>query len=355
MNAVKALRAWFEDRFGLRPVFAYMAKKEVPRHKHTFLYYTGSSILLFLGIQIVTGVLLAFYYQPTLAGANASVGRIITELPLGWLVRSIHSWSASFMILGVFLHMLGIAFTKSYRGPREGTWLTGFLLLVASLAFGFTGYLLPWDELSLAATKVGTNIPRALPVVGAWVTRVLRAGDDVTGDTLSRFFIVHVCVLPLVLLAIVGIHLFLVQRHGMSIPLEAERDKVRPPALPFWPNFVLRESAVWLVLLGVLLTVAVFAAPGLGPQADLMAPAPEGIRPEWYFLFLFQTLKLFPSKILGVNGELVAVLVIMAGLAAVFFVPFIDNKPAERKGRVVTALAWAGLAYAIGMSVWSLL
>jgi cytochrome b6 len=352
---VKALRAWFEDRFGLGPVVAYMARKEVPCHKHTFLYYTGSSILLFLGVQIVTGVLLAFYYQPTLAGANASVGRIVTELPLGWLVRSIHSWSASFMILGVFLHMLGIAFTKAYRSPREATWLTGFLLLVASLAFGFTGYLLPWDELSLAATKVGTNIPKALPVVGAWVTKVLRAGEDVTGDTLSRFFIVHVCVLPLVLLAILGIHLFLVQRHGMSVPLQAERDKVKPQVLPFWPNFVLRESAVWLVLLGVLLTVAVFAAPGLGPQADLMAPAPEGIRPEWYFLFLFQTLKLFPARILGVNGELVAVLVIMAGMAAVFLVPFVDNRPAERKGRVVTALAWAGLAYAIGMSIWSLL
>jgi cytochrome b6 len=352
---VSAVRAWLEDRFGLRPVVAFLAKKEVPCHKHSFLFYTGSSILLFLGIQIVTGVLLAFYYQPTLDGANASVGRIITELPLGWLVRSIHSWSASFMILAVILHMLGIAFTKAYRSPREATWLTGFLLLVASMAFGFTGYLLPWDELSLAATKVGTDIPKALPIIGAWVTKVLRAGEDVTGDTLSRFFIVHVCVLPLALLAILGIHLFLVQRHGMSIPLDAERDKVKPPALPFWPNFAFRESAVWLILAGVLLTVAVFAAPGLGPKADLMAPAPEGIQPEWYFLFLFQTLKLFPSTILGMEGELVAVLVIMAALAAVFLVPFIDNRPAERKGRVITALAWAGLAYAIGMSIWSLL
>lgn len=350
-----SLRAWFEDRFGVRPLAAFMAKKEVPCHKHSVLYYTGSSILLFLGIQIVTGVLLAFYYQPTLAEANASVARIITELPLGWLVRSVHSWSASFMILSVFVHMLGIALTKSYRPPREATWLTGFLLLVASLAFGFTGYLLPWDELSLAATKVGTNIPKSLPFIGAWLTKVLRAGEDVTGDTLSRFFIVHVSVLPLVLLAVAGIHVFLVQRHGMSIPLEAERDRAELPVLPFWPNFVLREAGVWLVLLGVLLTVAIFAAPGLGPKADLMAPAPEGIKPEWYFLFLFQTLKLFPPTILGVNGELVAVLIIMAVLLAVFLVPFIDTRPFARKGRVITALVWAGLAYAIGMSVWSLL
>lgn len=352
---MKALRAWIEDRLGVRPVAAFMAKKEVPCHKHTFLYYTGSSILLFLVIQIVTGILLAFYYRPTLAEANASVVRIISEMPLGWLVRSVHSWSATFMIALVFVHLLGIAFTKAYRAPREATWLTGVLLLGSSLAFGFTGYLLPWDELSLAATKVGTNLPKALPVIGPWLTQVMRAGEDVTGDTLSRFFIVHVSVLPLALLAILGIHVFLVQRHGMSVPLEAERDKVKLPALPFWPNFLFREAGVWLVLLGVLLTVAVFLAPGIGPQADLMAPAPEGIKPEWYFLFMFQTLKLFPATILGLNGEMIAVLIMMAGMAVVLLLPFIDNRPWEKKGKVVTALAWAGLAYAVGMSIWSLL
>ncbi len=350
-----ALRRWLEDRLGYRPVVEFMAKKEVPWHKHTFLYYTGSSILLFLGIQIVTGVLLAFYYQPTLAEANASVIRILEELPLGWLVRSVHSWSATFMIMTVFAHMLGIAFTKSYRKPREATWITGVLLLGVTLAFGFTGYLLPWDELSLAATKVGTNLPRALPVIGAWATKILRAGDDVTGDTLSRFFIVHVTVLPLALLAVLGLHVYLVQRHGMSVPLKAERDQVKPPALPFWPNFVYREAGVWLVLMGVLLTVAVFLAPGVGPQADLMAPAPEGIKPEWYFLFMFQTLKLFPARILGLNGEMVAVLAMMVGLAAVLLLPFIDDRPSERKGRIVTGILWAGLAYALGMSIWSLL
>jgi len=352
MNVV---RAWIEERLGLRAVTAFLEKKEVPRHKHTFLYYTGSSILLFLGIQIFTGVLLAFYYQPTLAEANASVVRIMTEMPLGWLVRSVHSWSATFMIALVFVHLLGIAFTKAYRKPREATWLTGVLLMGLSLAFGFTGYLLPWDELSLAATKVGTNLPKALPVIGTWLTQVMRAGEDVTGDTLSRFFTVHVSVLPLAVLAILGMHLFLVQRHGMSVPLEEERRKVKGPVLPFWPNFAFREAGVWLVLLGLLLTIAVLSAPGIGPQADLMAPAPEGIQPEWYFLFMFQTLKLFPARVLGLNGELVAVLIMMAGMAALLLLPFIDNRPFERKGKVITLLAWAGLAYALGMSIWSLL
>ena len=351
MNGV---RGWIEDRLGLGAVSALLEKKEVPRHRHTFLYYTGSSILLFLGIQIVTGALLAFYYRPTLAEAHASLVRITGEIPFGWLVRSVHHWSANLMIATVFIHLLGIALTKAYRAPREATWLTGILLLALTLAFGFTGYLLPWDELSLAATKVGTDLPEAIPVVGAWVTRLMRAGEDVTGDTLSRFFILHVSVLPLALLAVLGAHVLLVQRHGMSLPLGEEKREPRRPAIPFWPNFVYREAGVWLVLAGVLLTVSILAAPGLGSQADLLAPAPEGIKPEWYFLFLFQTLKLFPARVLGLSGELVSLLVITAGLGALALLPFIDDRPAETKGRIVTGAVWAGLAYAVGMSIWSL-
>lgn len=352
---MSAIRAWMEDRLGIGAVTAFLMKKEVPRHKHSFLFYTGSSILLFMVIQIVTGILLAFYYKPTLAEANASVARIMTEIPLGWLVRSVHSWSATFMIAFVLVHLLGIAFTKAYRKPREVTWLSGVLLLGVSLGFGFTGYLLPWDELSLAATKVGTNLPKAIPVIGPWISHLLRAGEDVTGDTLSRFFVFHVTALPLAVLAFLCVHLFLVQRHGMSIPLEAERKERKVPGLPFWPNFAFREAGVWLVLLGLLLTIAVIFAPGLGPQADLMAPAPEGVRPEWYFLFMFQTLKFFPPRILGINGELIAVLLMAAAALMVFLLPFLDNRPFLKKGRVITALAWAAFAYTIVLSIWGLL
>ena len=203
---MKNIRAWINDRLGVAELSKFGMKKEVPLHSHTIWYYTGSSILLFMGIQVVTGVMLAFYYNPTIKDANASVARIMTEIPLGWIIRSIHSWSATLMIAVVIIHLLSIAFTKAYRAPREATWMTGVFLLAASLAFGFTGYLLPWDDLSLAATKVGTDIPKSIPVVGAWVTSLLRGGEDVTGDTISRFFIVHVCVLPLAIFAILGIH-----------------------------------------------------------------------------------------------------------------------------------------------------
>jgi cytochrome b6 len=298
--------------------------------------------------------MLAFYYKPTLEGANASIARIMTELPLGWLIRSIHSWSATFMIAIVMIHMLAIMFTKSYRKPREVTWMTGMMLLVVSMVFGFTGYLLPWDDLSLSATKVGTNIPAAIPVVGKWVTQFLRGGDDVTGDTLTRFFLFHVCILPLVIFAILIVHILLVQKEGMSVPLKDEVAKKKVPALPFWPNFVLREVIIWLVLLGAVLTIALVFAPSLGPSADLMAPAPEGVKPEWYFLFLFQTLKIFPANMGPVTGEFVAVVVIMIGIMAIFFLPFLDNKPEQKKGKIVTYLCILGVIYAIVFSIWSL-
>lgn len=355
MSALKKTTAWFEDRLGLGAVFGFLTKKEIPLHKHTIWYYTGSAILLLFVIQIVTGFMLALYYRPTLEEANASVAHIMTEVPLGWIVRSIHSWSASFMIALVFIHLLSIWITKSYRKPRELTWMSGVFLLVVSLAFGFTGYLLPWDELSLSATKVGTDIPSAIPVVGQWVTNLLRGGEDVTGDTLTRFFGIHISMLPVFAFLLLAVHVFLIQKHGISSPLESEQRKDKIKTIPFWPNFVYREIVVWLLLLGALLTVAILKPHPLGGAADLMAAAPEGIKPEWYFLFLFQTLKIFPAHVLFVSGETLAVLIIAFFVALFFFLPLFDTKPQERRGRLITASAYLFILYAVVMTVWSLL
>jgi cytochrome b6 len=324
------LRSWLDDRLGVSAVFGFLRDKKIPQHRHSVWYYTGSAILLFFAIQVITGFMLAFYYTPTLEGANQSVARIMTEIPLGWIIRSVHSWSASFMIAFVFIHLLSIWITKAYRKPRELTWMSGVFLLLMSLAFGFTGYLLPWDDLSLSATKVGTDIPRSIPVVGVWVTRLLRGGDDVTGDTL-------------------------VQKQGMSVPVSDEKKGKTLKELPFWPNFVYREMVVWLILTGILFSVAIFFPPSLDKAADLMAPAPEGLRPEWYFLFLFQVLKIFPSKIFFINGDTIAVLLILLGIIAFFFLPLIDSKPAEKKGKIITVAAYLFIVFAVAMSLWSLL
>jgi cytochrome b6 len=148
---------------------------------------------------------------------------------------------------------------------------------------------------------------------------------------------------------------FLIQKLGMSLPVGADEEREASRALPFWPNFVYREMIVWLALLGALITLAVLLPPSLEKSADVMAPAPQGIRPEWYFLFLFQTLKIFPAKILFVNGDTVAVLLILLGGVLFFFLPLIDNKPAERKGKIITVAAFVLIAYAVAMSIWSLL
>jgi len=348
-------QAWLDDRFGLSGIAQFLKEKPVPQHKHSIWYYTGSAILIFFTIQIITGFMLILYYRPTLEEANASVARVMTEVPLGWIIRSVHSWSATFMIAFVFVHLISIWVTKSYREPREITWMSGVLLLACSLFFGFTGYLLPWDDLSLSATKVGTDIPRSIPVVGLWVTKLLRGSEDVTGDTLTRFFGIHVCILPIFLVLLLAIHIYLIQKKGMSVPVEAETRGEDVRTIPFWPNFVFREMVVWLVLVGVLFSVAVFLPPSLDKPADLMAAAPEGVKPEWYFLFLFQTLKIVPPKILFVNGDTVAVLLMLVAGVLFFLLPIIDNKPLERKGKIITVLAYALVAYALIMSVWSLL
>ena len=353
-GAARATWTWLDDRLGIQAVMDFLKHKPIPRNRHTPWMYTGSLILVFFGIQVLTGIMLAFYYRPTLEEATKSIGEIMTKVPLGWIIRSVHSWSATFMIAIVFIHLLGIWVLKSYRKPREMTWMSGVLLLVFTLAFGFTGYLLPWDALSLAATKVGTDIPRSIPIIGAWGTKFLRGGEDISGDTLSRFFSFHVSVLPLCLLAALALHVYLIQKLGMSLPVDADEEVEARRAIPFWPNFVYREAIVWLVFVGVLVTVAVFLPPTLGQAADLMAPAPAGIKPEWYFLFLFQTLKIFPAKILFITGDTVAVLLILLAAALFFFLPLIDNKPAERKGKVITILAFLLVVYAVAMSVWSL-
>lgn len=346
---------WFDERLGISSIAGFLRKKMVPQHRHSLWYYTGSAILLFLAIQVVTGFMLAFYYKPTLEAANQSVARIMTEVPLGWIIRSIHSWSASFMIVFVFIHLLSIWITKSYRRPREFTWMSGVFLFVFTLASGFTGYLLPWDDLSLSATKVGTDIPSSVPLVGTWVTKFLRGGEDVTGDTLTRFFSFHVSILPVLIFIFIAVHVYLIQKLGMSLPLSVENKKGKVKELPFWPNFIYREMVVWLLLFGILMTLAIVFPPSLEKTADLMAPAPEGLRPEWYFLFLFQIFKIFPPKILFINGDTIAVLLIFAAAILLFFLPVIDDKPAEKKGKVITFFAYVFIVFAVAMSVWSLL
>jgi cytochrome b6 len=280
---------------------------------------------------------------------------IVTQVQFGWLIRNVHSWSANLLIGLAFAHFFSVFFLKSYRKPRELTWLSGILLLFLMLGFGFSGYLLPWDELAYFATKVGTGIAGAVPFVGHFMLRLLRGGDDVTGATLSRFYGLHVAILPAMTTALVALHLLFVQRQGMSVPLSIER-KLKPgerlPQMRFFPNYILRDVLAWYVVLAVLAALAAFYPWELGTKADPFAVVPPGIRPEWYFLAMFHTLKLLPSHVLGVEGEQLGV--VAFGMAAVFLilVPFLDRRASRGEpSRVFTVLAALGLIYLVTFTI----
>jgi cytochrome b6 len=274
----------------------------------------------------------------------------MAEVRFGWLVRSIHSWSANLMIATMFIHMFSGYLMKAYRAPRELTWITGSLLLFIVLGFGFSGYLLPWNKLAFFATKVGTEIAGVVPVIGGFLVRFLRGGDDVTGATLTRFYGFHVAVLPALVTFILMAHLVFVQRHGMSSPPGIDGKNVK--TMKFVPDFLLRDLMGWLVALGALAALAAVFPWELGEKADPFAPAPAGIRPEWFFMFMFQTLKLLPAKIGPIDGDVLGVLAF--GVAFLFwvFVPFLDRRAARgERSFTFTVIGIIALLYIVVMTV----
>lgn len=206
--------AWLDERMGLVIVWDTVFDRKVP--KVNWWFTLGSASLFLAVMQGATGIFLTIYYVPTPEDAHNSIEYIMNDVAFGWLVRGIHHWGASLMIVIVFLHMLRVFIYGAYKYPREVTWITGVVLLLATLGSGFTGYLLPWNQQSYWATVVGTSIVGTVPVVGEFLLRVLRAGDDLTFLTLSRFFGAHIWILPAILFSMIGVHLYLVVRNGIS-------------------------------------------------------------------------------------------------------------------------------------------
>ena len=346
---------WLDERLDLGPIRHFIAEKGVPVHAQKVWYYLGGMTLFLFAVQVFTGILLLLYYRPSAAEAYESVQFIVTKVQFGWLIRNLHSWSANLLILLAFAHFFSVFFLKSYRKPRELTWVTGILLLFLMLGFGFSGYLLPWNELSFFATKVGTGIAGAVPFVGHFLLRLLRGGDDVTGATLSRFYGLHVAVLPAMTTALMAVHLLFVQQQGMSVPIGVEK-KLKPgetlPQMPFFPNYILRDVLAWYVLLAILAALAAFYPWELGNKADPFAVVPPGIRPEWYFLAMFHTLKLLPSHILGFEGEQLGVLAFGAAALLLVLVPFLDRRALKgEKSPIFTILAVLGLLYLVVFTI----
>jgi quinol-cytochrome oxidoreductase complex cytochrome b subunit len=212
----KGFVPWLIHRLGLTDTMEDQYNRVVPKHATNYIYCFGGIAFVLFIILLVTGILLAVYCQPTPDTAYQSVLNISTHVTFGWWIRSIHKWAAGGMVLLVFLHTLRVFFTGAYKAPRELNWLTGVLLLVLTMGFGFTGYLLPWDQKAYWATKVGTDIAGSVPLIGHFLLVSLRGGDQISAATLGRFFDLHVMVLPAIIVVLLLGHFWMIRRHGIS-------------------------------------------------------------------------------------------------------------------------------------------
>ena len=341
---------WLDERYGISKVREFMRHKSVPTHRGSVWYYFGGLALFLFIVQVLSGILLLLYYRVGAESSYESVRFITTKVHFGWLIRSIHSWGANLMVMAAIIHMFSVFFERAYRKPRELTWVTGMVLLGLAMFFGFSGYLLPWNKLAYFATKVGTEIVGVIPGIGHFMLRTLRGSDDVTGATLSRFFGLHAAILPAVFSVVLAIHLMFVQVQGMSEPMN-HKPKRKP--MPFFPNFMLRDMLLWMLVLNLLALLAVFFPWELGEKADPFAPAPAGIRPEWYFLAMFQALKFIPAKVLSIDGELIGVFGMGLGLAFWALFPFWDR--AASSGKRKSWVTILGVAIVIGFVVFTIL
>ncbi|NNJ09868.1 cytochrome bc complex cytochrome b subunit [Chloroflexales bacterium ZM16-3] len=317
---------WFDERTGLSGPIRGFLNYPVPKYVHrNFLYTLGGLTLIAFMLQIVTGILLAFYYDPSTEGAYNSVDYISYQLPLGWLVRGVHHYGSSAMVILASLHMLRTYYFSAYKKPRELNWLTGVLLLFLVLAFGFTGYLLPWDQKGYWATKVGTEIAGSVPLVGGLIMRLMRGGEALGQATLTRFYAGHILLLPASVALLIVAHIFQLRHHGMAPAITKKAQAQSKTFVPFFPHWVITDTIAGLGLLALLVYMtwanhAPLEFPA-DPTSNSYVP-----RPEWYFLFYFQLLKYFP----GVLEPVATILIPLFLFGSMVLLPFIDRSEERR-------------------------
>jgi len=302
----------------------------------------GSICVLIFLVQGVTGMFLALYYNPSPDHAYQAIGYIMKEVSMGRILRGIHHWGASALVVLAFLHMTVNFFYSAFKPPREFTWIIGVCLFLVTLGFGFTGYLLPWDQKAFWATVVSTNIPRDIPLAGRFITRMLLGGEAVSGLTLTRFYALHTLVLPALAFFFILFHLYLVRIHDIAGPNTPGDSKGKCSYL-FFPDHLFRCSIAFGIVFAAILLLAVFMDAPLEKAAGTIDPSYLP-RPEWYYMWLFQLLTFFPGK-----TEIIGSLFIpIAGLLILFSIPFLGR--AERVGAADRPFAIAaGVAFLVSM------
>ncbi len=363
MSLAKKAIDWVDTRIGIREVARdQLTEYLVPKNINVW-YSLGFLALFVFIIQIITGIFLLTYYVPDVDKAFQSIDKIMNDVPFGWLFRLIHAIGANMMVIALILHALSTVFMGSYKKPRELHWISGFTLLLLTLTICLSGYLLPWSQLSYWATTVATNSPGSIPIIGEMIVKYTRGGDLVGPVTLGRFFAIHVVAVPLIMILLVGLHMFLLRRTGISAPPVRGQIPDSKPAssgrykkekhtdgIPFFPHYIV-EDVRTVVFYLLILTVIVVYYPNLFFTREAFIPAnpfstPAHIKPEWYFLASYQTLKIFPSELAGVLIQGAAVLFL-------FLLPFIDrgrrkhflDRPVFSIGTIIALIVFVLLSY----------
>ncbi|MBW1961590.1 MAG: cytochrome b N-terminal domain-containing protein [Deltaproteobacteria bacterium] len=342
-----SIRSFLSHRLGWDQYLKPFMEKPLPANLSWTVTFGSLLVLLFI-VQAATGIVLAMYYNPSPDHAYQAIAFITGEVSWGRILRGIHHYGASTMVVLVFTHMLVSFFNGAYKPPRELTWVTGVCLFLLTLGFGFTGYLLPWDQKAYWATVVGTNIPRQFPIIGKWITRILLAGDTVSGLTLTRFYAIHTLLLPALASMCIGIHIYLVRIHGISEPVSSSPMPAKPcmeSEYRFFPEHLARASIVFTIVFSVVLLLAVFVDIPIEDVAGTLDPDYQP-RPEWYFMWLFQLLTFFSGK-LEIVGSL---LIPIGGIFLLISLPFISRStyrnPADRPVEIAAGVAvLAGILY----------
>lgn len=337
----KRLADWFDERLGTREIGRALFGRKIPEAKGlvSWIYTLGSVVMFLFVLQAVTGMFLAMNYAPTPENAYDSVRYISEQAPFGEFLRGLHHWGASAMVVTVVLHLLTVFLLGAYKYPRELTWVSGVLLLAVVLFFGFTGYLLPWNERAYWATLVGTNIAHETPFIGPAVALLLKGSDELGAQTLTRFYSLHVLVLPAALITFIAVHLFMVVRQGVTAPpkrgvqepeadiaTQRRREVDRYHALkeagePFYPYALAKDAAAVLIVFAVVAALTWWSPAEVGQFPD-PTDTNYNPRPEWYFLFLFQFLKYFPGSL----EPVVAVVLPTVAILVLLVLPFADRR-----------------------------
>lgn len=320
---------FWRDRLGWNAVVSSLGAHRAPAK--SFFFYLGGVTLFLLLLQVASGILLALYYRPDPAQAFDSVERIVGEVPYGDLVRGVHLWSGDLFVAALLAHVFTILVRRSYRAPHELNWLSGAAALVVGVLMAFTGIVLPWSQQAYTHARVASDLARYMPVVGDWLHRFMRGGDEVTASTLGHAFAFHVAALPAAMTVLVAAHFFFLSRKPALLPSDDARETI-----PLYPDFFVREAVAWVGVFVVVMTLAVFVARPLGEAADPRLPSPPGAHPPWYFLPVHQIVRAAPRELLGVEGpRFLLGAGCFFGLIALLL-PFLDR----RGSRVVTYFAW---------------